>query len=92
MKGSSNVPPAFRDDQLEINTNSLTQALVLVAQVQTAGRYRGEVLNPDGTMRWFSLSVVPAPGEPSVVIDVAGRGRIDYLFRRGEWLSRRNGR
>jgi hypothetical protein len=72
MKGPAHLPPIFRDDQLEIDSNSLTQALVLVARAQTAGRYRGQVLSPDGTMRWFSLSVVPAPAERSVVVDVAG--------------------
>jgi len=58
-------------DTVELDSNSLTPQLAIVAQVGAAGRYRGDVAAPDGSSKTFTLAVVPSPAEPSVNIDIS---------------------
>ena len=56
---------------VELDTNSLTSQTTIVAQVGSAGRYRGVVTESDNTTKEFSLEVLPSPAEPSVAIDLS---------------------
>jgi hypothetical protein len=67
-------------DVKELDTDVLTPQIHLVAQVQTAARYRGTVTESDGTVRTFSLAVVPSPAEPSVNLDVSQGWSADPTF------------
>jgi hypothetical protein len=58
-------------DVVELDSNSLTPQLAVVAQVGAAGRYRGDVTAPDGSLKTFALVVAPSPAEPSVNIDIS---------------------
>jgi hypothetical protein len=67
-------------DVTRLDTDVLTPQIHIVAQVQTAARYRGTVTDADGTSRMFSLVVVPSPAEPSVNLDVSQTWNTDPTF------------
>lgn len=61
----------FKDDQLELDTDRLTQAVVIVVQVKGVARFVGQVTRTDGTIGEFLLAVAQKPAEPSVNIDIS---------------------
>jgi len=70
----------FNEDQLELDTDLLTPAIVLVTDVQAAGRYRGHIGQADGSSKSFSLVVQGPPAEPSVNIDLSTEWTTDPTF------------
>jgi hypothetical protein len=52
----------------------------MVAPAQKVGRYRGIVTEADGSIKTFSLTIAPAPAEPSVTIDVSAAWTVDSVF------------
>jgi hypothetical protein len=64
----------------ELDTDTLTPQIHIVAQVNGAARYRGVATDRTGDTKTFSLVVAPSPAEPSVQIDLSQRWPINATF------------